>query len=380
MTAMATEAGTDHERQGSTAPAFWWRLTDNTFRRLIWLLLPIVLFAGLGVWQASQTLDLYRSSGLLSASSNPLVEEQQIGGVAQAQFWETPAEASSRTINEQLRTDSFVEIVAERAGLADAVNEGFLELTVVRDAVWSSSSGSSLVNVNAVWGDPLTAHGLADGTIGAYLEFIAESVASQSSEAVDFYRDQLVEFEAEVETAQAELEAFVTEVEAAERAAGDEEERRSILVELQITSLTGDLDAAELKVAATQEQIDRAELQVTQSRSEAGRSLTVIDAPEVPTAPQSTLMKRASTVISFTLLGVVIMLGALVVGTVLDQSVASPADLRNIDGVEFVATVPLLRFRSDDDGRRRRGRRGKPRQRQREREPEPESEPETVGV
>ncbi len=373
---MATEAASDHERQGSSAPAFWWRLTDNAFRRLVWLLLPIVVFAGLGVWQANQTLELYRSSGLLSAANNPLVPEQQIGGVAQAAFWETPADASSRTINEQLRTDSFVETVAERSGLDGAINQGLLDLTVVRDAVWSSSSGSSLVNVNAVWGDPQTAHGLVDGTIAAYLEFIAESVASQSSQAVVFYQDQLTEFEAEVEAAQAELEQFVTEVEATERAAGNEQ--RSILVDLQITSLTNALEAAESKVLSTQDQIAAAELQVTQSRSEAGSSLTVIDAPEVPTAPQSTLMKRASMVISFTLLGVVIMLGALVIGTVLDQSVASAADLRGIEGVEFVATVPVLRFASTQAADRggRRSRRG----RQRSRESEPVVDRETVSV
>lgn len=380
---MGTEAGIDRERQGTSASAFWWRLADNAFRRFIWLLLPVVLFAGLGAWQSSKTLDLYRSGGLLSASSNPLVPEQQIGGVAQAQFWETNAEASSRTINEQLRTDSFVEIVAERAGLTDQLESGFLELTVVRNALWSSSSGSSLVNVNAVWGDAQTAHGLVDGTIGAYLEFVAESVASQSSEAVLFYRQQLAEFEIEVETASSELETFVTQVEANELAAGDED-RRSILVELQITRLTGALDAAELKVATTQEQIDLAELQVTQSRSEAGRSLTVIDAPEVPTAPQSTLVKRASIVISFTLLGFVIMLTALVISTVLDQSVASAADLRGIDGVELVATVPAMRFirpsadeKTRRGRRRRRGRRGR---RAKQRAPEIETQRETVGV
>ena len=362
---MATDDGTDLERQGVSAPAFWWRLADNAFRRLVWLMIPVVLFAALGFWQASKTLDLYQSGGRLTASTNPLVD-QQVGGAPERQYWETPAQASSRTINEQLRTDSFIEQVADRAGLKEAVDAGFLDLVTIRGAVWSSANGTSLVNVNATWGDPQTAFGLVSGTISAYQQYVAASVASLSEEAVAFHVEQLSEFEAEVETAQAELEQFVED-------AGDiDADDRSVTVDIQLTRLTSALAAAEAKVAATKADIDEAELAVEQSRSEAGRSLTVIDEPNVPSAPQSTLIERISTIISFTMLGVVIMLAALVIGTVLDQSVASASDLRPLNGVEHVAVVPVLGF---DTPRRRRGTR-----KRRRSEPEPEVERESVGV
>ena len=59
---MDSEDGTDTERKGVSAPAFWWRLTDNAFRRAGWLLLPVLLLSVLGFVQASRTLELYEST------------------------------------------------------------------------------------------------------------------------------------------------------------------------------------------------------------------------------------------------------------------------------------------------------------------------------
>ncbi len=350
---MAFEAGDEvqqHQQQRSAAPAFWWRLTDNFFRRIIWLFLPVALFTVLGLYQASRTLELYQSTGVLSASSNPLVPTPQIGNSA-PQWYETPAGAASRTINEQLRTDAFIESVAERAGLGEAVASGLVSLEVIRSSLWSYADGTSLVFVNASWADPQTTYGLADATIVSYQEFLADTVASQSSTAEAFYREQLSEYQLQVDAAQGDLDAFIDEV-----PESDDGSPRSVAVELQFSRLTDALTSAEAKVAAAEGQIEAAQLAVTQSKSEAGRSLTVIDDPKVPTTPQSTLMTRAMTVLSFILLGVVIVLGALLVGTVLDQSVASTSDLLAIDGVAFVAAVPVLKFATGHDVQRRRDR------------------------
>ncbi|MDJ0770836.1 MAG: hypothetical protein QNJ12_18730 [Ilumatobacter sp.] len=369
---MASEAGSEpgttrSTAQRTTASAFWWRLTDNAFRRAAWLLVPIVGFAMLGLLQASKTLELYHTTGVLSASSNPLVPDQPIGGVAQ-QYWETPAAAASRTINEQLRTDAFVESVAERAGLDDAIESGVLQLESIRNSVWSSADGTSLVKVDATWGDPQTTFGLVEGTIAAYQEFLAESVASQSSEAEAFYTAQLADYQVDVDAAQQDLDDFIAAVSEL-----DDDEQATVAVDLQLTRLTDALNAARAKAGSTQEQIDSAKLAVTQSRSEAGRSLTIIDEPKVPTAPQSTLTKRALTLVSFTLLGVIIVAGLLLIATVLDQSVASTSDLRRFDGVELVAVVPVLRLAQRTAGHRRR-------KRQRAPGPETAEEPQKVGV
>lgn len=332
MPAMATDGGDQVQHQSRAASAFWWRLTDNAFRHLVWFLVPVLLFAALGLMQASKALQLYESAGVLSASSNPLVPDQIIPGGG-AQYWESTAAAASRTINEQLRTDKFMEDVAANAGLGEVVASGFLELDIVRSSVWSFADGTSLVQVHATWADPQTAHALVQATIVTYQAFLGETVASDSSEAVAFYTGQLDQYQAEVERSEQALVEYVSRI--------PDDGDPSLAESLQIQRLTDDVRAAEGKVAGAQDEIEGAQLVVAQSKSEAGRSLTVIDAPRIPGSPESTLVNQAMTVVAYLLLGVVIAIGALLVSTVLDQSVSSPSDVL-IDGVALVATVPVV--------------------------------------
>jgi hypothetical protein len=119
------------------------------------------------------------------------------------------------------------------------------------------------------------------------------------------------------------------------------------------------------KISAAEDRIDEAILLRSQRSSEASQSISIIDAPKVPTAPQSTVMKRIMVVISFMMLGVVIALAAVLVTTVLDHTVSSTADLLTIEGISLVATVPPVRFATVGGGKRsgrtvRRRRRAEP--------------------
>ncbi|MCB0965219.1 MAG: hypothetical protein KDB37_00160 [Ilumatobacter sp.] len=336
-------AGDDHTSQSS---AFWWRLTDNLFRRLTWFLLPILLLAGLGMYRAATTTDLYRSSGTLSATSNPLLPEQQVSGVS-AQFLESPAAANARIINERLRTDSFINGVADRAGLGDAVESGEVQIDVLRGNVWASANGDSILNVNATWADGQTSFQLAVATIDEYEAYLNDTVVSATREAEEFYNAQLVKREQERDDAIEELEAFVDTLDPVPLG-----EDQPVGVQIEIDRLADAVTTAEAAVDATEAQIDAAALTQSQQMSEAGRSLTTIDEPQVPSAPETSLVQRASTVIAFALLGTVIALAALITTTVLSTAVASPADLLGIEGVELVATVGDKSF-----GRQRRRRR-----------------------
>lgn len=342
------------EQRSSAAAAFWWRLTDNVFRRWFLFLLPVVVFAGLGVFQSTKTLEVYRSSGRLSVTSNPLVPDAVVSG-APAQFWETPGDVTSRTLNEQLRTDSFIEEIAERSGLTEAVTTGLLELEIIRANVWTSVNGGTLVSVNATWADPATSLALVEATIAGYQDYIAQAVASESREAVDFYTEQLVDLEADVTAADTALREFVATLPDLESG-----ETLPFLQQTELDRLSTDLKTAEDKVTATEDEIDRAKLNVRTAQSDAGRSLTVVDAPTLPSAPESTIIDRIVTIISYTVLGLAVAVAALLVSTVLDQSVVSHRDLATISGVAFVATVPLVRtMRSQAGGGKTSGRRSR---------------------
>ena len=331
--------------ENRSAAAFWWRLVDNLFRRRFWFLLPILIFGGLGVLQASQTPELYVAGGRLTVASNPLVPEQPIGGVV-TQFWETPAQSTSRIINERLLLDRFTADIADEAGLTDAIDGGLVQLATVRNSGGASASGDSILTVSASWEDPQVAFDLVVAAIAGYETFVAESVSSQAIEAEAFYREQLDVFEAERLVAIDELSAF------AEEHPGSEEDL-SFALQIELENLREGVRSVEAQIVGAREQIDLAALQQTQQKSEVRQSLTVIDAPTIPTAPQSTLAKQITLVISFLMLGVITSIAALLVTTFLDQSVASPADALGIPGVPLVATAPFVADLALAGGRQR---------------------------
>ena len=102
-----------HYETGSAGSDFSVRLVDQFFRRWFWYVLPVVLLAFVGVRAANNVSQQYVSKGTFSASENPLVATPEVRGTTIGQF-EAPASGIARLINEQLRSDAFVDVVVER--------------------------------------------------------------------------------------------------------------------------------------------------------------------------------------------------------------------------------------------------------------------------
>lgn len=337
---------------GHSTNAFWVRLVDNAFRRKFLFVLPIIALTAFGVLEASRQVPMYQSSAVLSAATNPLVSDQTVRGVT-VEFWESTAEATSRIINEQLRTDAFATEVAYRAGLGDALSAGFIFPDDIRTHVWASADGTALIAVNAQWGDPESAHQLVTATIGAYQDYVAETVARDSIAAVAYYEGVRDDALGDLDAAKEDLALLLDELPEV-----TVESDRPIRDALRIQTLTDQIDAATDDVAAAENQIDAAELAALQSQSEAGRSLQVIDEPRVPGRPLSTLTSTVLITASLFLLGVAVGFAALLVTTLLDRSVSTSAELAALSGVSLVATVPPIDVRGERRSRlRRKGRR-----------------------
>jgi hypothetical protein len=334
----------------SGGKAFWWRLTDNLFRRLGWFLLPIVAMTMLGLFQASKTAQLFESNGTLSASTNPLLPDPSIDGIT-SQFWESPAQATSRSLNERLGTENFMRSILEEAELLDEFETGLVDLQLVRSRIWSTANGNSILAVHAVWDDPHTSYALAQATIEEFQRFLENTASSTASAAEHYWNTRLERLEAQRAEAEANLTAFVDSLPPLEPGEDLSPENQLVLDQYRTA-----VENVQEKISTIEERIDEAILLRTQRSSEASQSISVIDAPKVPTAPQSTVMKRIMVVMSFMMLGFVIALAALLVTTVLDHTVSSPADLLTIAGISLVATVPPVRFAGGgkESGRARR--------------------------
>ena len=310
------------------------RLVDQFFRRWIWYVLPVVLLAIVGVRAASNVSQDFVSRGTLSASSNPLVDTPEVRGGSIGAF-ESPAAGITRLINEQLRSDAFVEGIADRAGLASALESGLISTAVIRQQVSANAQGENLLTVQASWSDPETAFQLVDATINNYLDLVSETVAIDSVEAIDFWTGIQSAAQQRADEAEANLRAYTQAL--PELAEG---EQRAPEQEFELSRLNATLDEALGGVSSAQNSIDAAKLNVDQSKSQAGRQLRVIDPPQVAAAPESSAFEKLSTVALFTLLGLLISGLALVVTTLADHSVRSTAQLELASGVGSTTIVP----------------------------------------
>lgn len=345
---MSNQDHDGYEGEAAKARAFALRAMEILFGHFLLFLLPIVALTSLGVYRASQISPTYEARGVLSTATNPLLEDQQVRGVTLERF-ETPAQGTSRIINEQLRTDAFTEQVVERVGLADAVEAGLIDLDTVRNHLSTAPDGSSLLAIRGTWGDPVTAYQLVNGVFDTYLEYLADTVASDSTEAVSFYeglRDTAIQ---ERNDAQDELEDYLSTLPVVAS-----EQNRPIAERLRIDDLTSRINDADDKVSQAEQQIDEAHLAVIQSRSNAGRSVQVIDEPEVPTAPRAAMPQRITTVGGMFMLGVFVALGALLIATILDHSVSTVEDLTALPEISLVVLVPRSGKRRESRRKRRR--------------------------
>jgi hypothetical protein len=330
--AAAGASGSDGRRH-----AFWWRLTDNLFRRLGWFIIPVVVMTLVGFQQSRQTLNLFQTSATLSASTNPLLPEPQTVGGTSAQWWETPSDVTARIVNEQLRTDHFLTSVAESAGLGNALDSGLIDLGVVRANVGASKKGDVLFSISARWADPETALKLVEATITEYERYLVDTISTDSTAAEQYFQEQLTRVEGTRDAAEKELTDLIAGLPEA-----DDEQTLPIPTQLEVDRLTSKIETAEGAVTATQAQLDNARIAREEKANFASRSFRVVDEPKLPGAPASTMSKSLMTVAAFFMFGVVISAAALLVTTVLDHTVASSADLLVLQGVPLVATVPQL--------------------------------------
>ncbi len=70
-----------------------------------------------------------------------------------------------------------------------ALSSQVITLDVIRQQVFASPQGENLLSVRAAWGDPETAYLLVEATVNGYLDLLAETVALDSVEAIDFWTE-----------------------------------------------------------------------------------------------------------------------------------------------------------------------------------------------
>jgi uncharacterized protein involved in exopolysaccharide biosynthesis len=314
------------------------RLVDGFFRRWVLYLLPVALFVAIGVYTSRGITADYASYARLSAAANPYLTQPTVRGTEISPY-ESPADGTARLIDEQLRTDAFIDDVASRAGLTEAIDNGAITRVVVRNQIVASGAGQNTLLVSARWSDPDTAYRLVDGTITGYRDYLAGIAAADSLEAVKFWTEQTKAATKEVQAAEDALDAYLAQL--PPEPAGNESRPTEQILEIQ--RLNASIDRALEAERDAQKSVDEAQLTANQAATGSTRELTVIDAPEIAAAPEPVRRDKITVIAMFTLLGVLIGFAALVLSTVADRAVRTRSQLAHATGIGSVVFVPRIK-------------------------------------
>jgi uncharacterized protein involved in exopolysaccharide biosynthesis len=315
------------------------RRTFETFFRRWWLyLLPFVLFAGVGVLKASKTTSGYQSTGVIDVASDTVLS--QLTSIRGENFgYETPANATTKTMNSLLRTDRFIETIAESADLTDDLAAGTTTADQLRQAISVTPDGDTLLQVRATTDSPELSAALAEGTIDSFLEYVVSGDVSQSRAAEDFFSNQLVVYKQALEDAGQALKDY------AAANPGGPLDLRPLDEQIEIQRLTGAVDQATAQYTNAQQKSEEARLATEQATGDVNQRLRIVDSPDVPILPEPHKQQAFFTAIIFMVVGSMLTVAAVILATVADRSFRTAEDVEQLLGMPMVTVVPEVKHK-----------------------------------
>lgn len=313
------------------------RLLETFFRRAWLYLLPLVLLIALGVMSAMSLEKKWVSAGAIHASTESLIRTFSEVGVGQAFTYETPAERTSRTINDLLGTKSFLDDVIERAGVTRAVEEQVLTYQEIRAGLAASPSGDNILSIRAESSAPELSLRLASATIDSFIQYVIDSDVASGEGTEAFFAEQLAALEVELQTAQAAQSQYLADHPSVPGLERPEAE----LIELE--QLTAEVTRIRERYNTVLASLDAAKLVQRQAEADVEQRLRLVDAPTEPIAPQPMSRQMIITVLMFAVMGALISGGLIALVTLTDRTVRAPGDIEERAGLPVIAIVPAAR-------------------------------------
>lgn len=307
------------------------RFVETFFRRWYLFLLPFALLCALGLATVASQDREFRSTAMLSSSTDTLLSNLAGGDTGSA--WESPAQSTSRRINEFLRTDRFVETVVESAAI-DATVAGLPTIEDVRGAVYASAEGETLVRVAAVTADGPSSAQLVASTIDVYVQTISEASSAESVAAEEFFTDLAAQYAVDLEAGRRAIDQYLRDNPV------NDEEARPLAQQIEIERLRDIAEQAEASYGAALNNIQDARLSVARTIADAEQRLQLIDSPSLPIEPEGSRRGDILMVGMFAAVGLVLALFAAGVTSFNDRTVRHPKEIGAWFGADLLATVP----------------------------------------
>jgi hypothetical protein len=328
------------------------RLLESFFRHRWLNLLPIVLLLGAGVtYYTTFAEPVYIVRGVLYVQPTSLLES--LLPLPNEPFTTlTPADATATEIDELLQTRAFVRAIIANTDLEAQMSLGdeVVEETIeeVREAVWAEAQGQNQVSIAAAHEDPLIAYQLSQGMVDSYIQWRINSDREESAAAQSFFAEMIAGYRADVDLARASLQEYLDTHPAPFRG-----ERPANEV-IEIDRLEQEISLAQTRLASALEKEEDTRLAMARAESNVRRTFYLIDAPQIPVEPATSLRRVARSLAIFGAAGVLLSLLLVTGGALLDRTVRFPLDLEQSSDVPVLAMVP-----ADKPERKARARRAK---------------------
>ena len=300
--------------------------------RFLWLL-PIAGMLIYGVANFVLTKPTYVSLAALFINQETLLSN--ITSLNQGGYsWVTPAQATTNQINELIKTDSFVRSVIQKSDLEKQISENPAKtgklLVSTRSSLWVNTLGDNTIVIGASNGNPTITQQLATGTVEVFLLWKINTGHNATTTALTFYEDLVRTYSAEVNSAKDELQKYLDAHPIP--ISGDRPPSETV----EIDRLQSQLSTATGRYVKAQDELENSRLTEKINESEVRQKYLIVDSPSYPNKPALSTTKKITNSAVFILVGVVLSLLAVVVGSLLDRTFRFPED------VHFQLELPVF--------------------------------------
>jgi uncharacterized protein involved in exopolysaccharide biosynthesis len=293
----------------------------------------------LGAATAFSATKEYESTGTITVVDSTVIGDLTQTGSTGFDF-DTPATVTARNINEKLRTNEFLNLVADKLQVDSSEGEKALLRTTIADSVAATADGDQLVRVSATTERPDLSLRLAEATIDSFIDTINATNVLQSQQTVEFFTAQVAEAQAAYEAAEAALSDYLVD-----NNIDPNSDNVSVAQQAAITSLQADLDRKETQYESRLASLDQANLVASSTQTETEQRLRPTDVPELPAVSQARLKQAVLTVIIFGVLGTLLALASVIASATLDRTIRVPSDITSKFGLDVLAVVPDAKAR-----------------------------------
>ena len=316
------------------------RVLESYFRHRWLNLLPFLLMLGVAGAYFTTLKPVYISRGVVYVQSESLLSTINAVNNEGIPYWLTPAEATVTELQDLMLTDIFVRIIVSQTDLEKEMSKGATAvsetLDLVRESVWTEPLGNNQVLISAHSEDPQIAQQLVNAAVEGQVQWKTNSKLNESIAAQEFFSEQIEIYNADLEAVRQKLRDYLNIHPEPIRGT------RPDVEQLEINRLQESVNSSAIRYEGALNKEENARLVMSQIESDSRQTYFLVDAPQLPLKPATSLKDILVKVIIIVIVGGVLTTITVVGGALLDRSFRFPIDVRHGLDLPVLTSVPFI--------------------------------------